>query len=75
MVTQHRAIRLSNPHDATRLRRRALWLEVATACWNLLEGIVAVAAGMAAGSVALIGFGVDSFVEVSSAVVRWLALS
>lgn len=47
-------------------------LEVATVGWNVLEGIVAVAAGTIASSVALIGFGVDSFVETASgAVVGW----
>jgi hypothetical protein len=37
--------------------------------WNALEGIVAVAAGLAAGSVSLIGFGLDSGIEVSTAVI------
>ena len=52
--------------------RRGWWLEVATICWNVLEGIIAVTAGTASGSVALIGFGIDSFVETASAgVVGW----
>ena len=51
------------------LNRRSLWLAYATAGYNLLEGAVAVAAGAAAASAALIGFGLDSFVEVSSALV------
>lgn len=52
--------------------RRGVWLEVATVAWNIIEGIIAVAAGMLASSVALIGFGVDSFVETASgAVVGW----
>jgi divalent metal cation (Fe/Co/Zn/Cd) transporter len=47
-------------------------LERLTVGWNVLEGVVAVAAGMAAGSVALVGFGVDSAVEtVSGAVLLW----
>jgi len=37
--------------------------------WNLLGGILSIAAGAVAGSVALIGFGVDSFVEAASAIV------
>jgi divalent metal cation (Fe/Co/Zn/Cd) transporter len=37
--------------------------------WNALEGIVAVAAGLAAGSVSLIGFGLDSGIEVSAALI------
>lgn len=51
------------------LNRRSLHLAYATAGYNLLEGIVAVAAGAAASSTALIGFGLDSFVEVASALV------
>ncbi|WP_031166194.1 cation diffusion facilitator family transporter [Streptosporangium roseum] len=51
------------------LNRRSLHLAYATAGYNLLEGVVAVAAGAAASSAALLGFGLDSFVEVSSALV------
>jgi divalent metal cation (Fe/Co/Zn/Cd) transporter len=51
------------------LSRRSLWLAYATAGYNLAEGLVAIAAGTAASSSALIGFGLDSFVEVSSAMV------
>ena len=47
-------------------------LQIATVAWNVLEGIIAVAAGIVAGSVALTGFGVDSFIETASgAVVGW----
>jgi cation diffusion facilitator family transporter len=49
------------------LHRRALWLEYFTVGWNMIEGVVAIGAGIIAGSVALIGFGVDSSVEVISA--------
>jgi cation diffusion facilitator family transporter len=49
------------------LHRRALWLEYFTVGWNVIEGVVAIAAGLLAGSVALIGFGVDSSIEVISA--------
>lgn len=49
--------------------RRARWLNAATIVWNGLEGIVAVAAGIAAGSVSLIGFGFDSGIEVSAALI------
>lgn len=52
-----------------RLLRRGLLLAGASVGWNVLEGIIAVAAGTEADSVALIGFGVDSFIETSSAVV------
>jgi divalent metal cation (Fe/Co/Zn/Cd) transporter len=50
------------------LHRRALWLEYFTVGWNVIEGVVAVGAGLIAGSVALVGFGVDSSIEVISAV-------
>jgi divalent metal cation (Fe/Co/Zn/Cd) transporter len=51
------------------LNRRSLHLAYTTVGYNLLEGVVAIAAGAAASSTALIGFGLDSFVEVSSALV------
>lgn len=52
--------------------KRGLRLEYLTVGWNVVEGIVAVTAGIAAGSIALIGFGVDSFVEtISGAVIIW----
>jgi divalent metal cation (Fe/Co/Zn/Cd) transporter len=56
----------------TGLRRRALALEFVTIAWNLLEGVLAIVAGLLAGSVALVAFGLDSSVEVfASAVVVW----
>ena len=45
------------------LLRRGLILAVVTVVWNILEGVVAVSAGLLSNSVALIGFGIDSFVE------------
>jgi divalent metal cation (Fe/Co/Zn/Cd) transporter len=54
------------------LNRRSLHLAYATAAYNLAEGVVALTAGAVASSTALIGFGLDSFIEVSSAaVVIW----
>jgi divalent metal cation (Fe/Co/Zn/Cd) transporter len=51
---------------------RGLWLEYLTVGWNIAEGLIAVGAGLAAGSIALVGFGVDSFVEsISGAVLIW----
>lgn len=44
-------------------------LEYLTVGWNVVEGIVAVSAALAAGSVALLGFGIDSFVECASGLV------
>jgi len=46
--------------------RRGLWLEYLTVGWNSLEGIIALVAGFAAGSIALVGFGFDSIIEVTS---------
>lgn len=54
------------------LLRRGLRLEYLTVGWNLVEGVVAIAAAVAAGSVALLGFGIDSFVEsASGSVLIW----
>jgi divalent metal cation (Fe/Co/Zn/Cd) transporter len=54
------------------LVRRALRLEWLTVGWNIVEGVIAVGAALAAGSVALLGFGIDSFVETASgAVMLW----
>jgi divalent metal cation (Fe/Co/Zn/Cd) transporter len=54
------------------LRRRGLLLEYATISWNVLEAVIAVWAGLAANSIALIGFGLDSLIEVFAAgVVVW----
>jgi hypothetical protein len=50
------------------LYRRALRLEYFTVGWNVIEAVVAIGAGIIASSVALVGFGVDSGVEVISAV-------
>jgi cation diffusion facilitator family transporter len=50
-----------------RLQRRGVRLEWFTVAWNVAEALVAVAAGVAAGSIALIGFGVDSGIEVVAA--------
>src|SRR5205823_9260504 len=56
------------------LRRRGDALEGLTVGYNALEGVVAIAAGLAAGSVALTGFGIDSVIEVASGVVLWRRL-
>jgi cation diffusion facilitator family transporter len=50
------------------LHRRGLRLEWFTIGWNVIEAVVAIGAGVIVGSVALIGFGVDSGIEVISAV-------
>jgi divalent metal cation (Fe/Co/Zn/Cd) transporter len=47
-------------------------LEYFTVVWNTLEGLVAVLAGIVAGSISLVGFGIDSFIEVTSgSVLLW----
>jgi divalent metal cation (Fe/Co/Zn/Cd) transporter len=54
------------------LRRRARRLEYATILWNVGEAGLTIGLGIAAGSLALIGFGADSLIEVfASAVVVW----
>ena len=48
-------------------RRIGLWLVAATMAYNVLEGVVAVWAGLEARSIALVGFGLDSFIECAAA--------
>ena len=59
--------------DARQLiAERGKRLEYFTIGWNTLEGLVAVIAGAMAGSISLLGFGIDSFIEVTSgAAVLW----
>ncbi|MEK7234868.1 MAG: cation transporter [Elusimicrobiota bacterium] len=51
------------------LLRHALRLEYFTVDWNIIEGLIAIAAAVAAGSIALLGFGIDSFIETTSGMV------
>ena len=56
--------------------RRGRNLEYLTIGWNSLEAVAAVTAGVLAGSVALVGFGIDSVIEVSSgAIILWRLFS
>ncbi len=55
--------------DRARLGRRAQLLAGASVSYNLIEAVIAIAAGLVAGSVALVGFGLDSVVEVSSGLI------
>lgn len=58
--------------DRGAIVRRGRLLAWFTIAWNALEGIAGIAAGIAAGSIALIGFGVDSYVEVfAGSVILW----
>jgi divalent metal cation (Fe/Co/Zn/Cd) transporter len=79
-MTAEHAICHHCDHDAADARAalrstqlaRALRLEYLTVGWNLVEGIVAISAAVVAGSVALLGFGIDSFVEsASGSVMIW----
>lgn len=67
-------VSVSAPAPARRvvLQRRVRMLVAATITYNVVEAVVAIAAGAAASSIALIGFGLDSVIEVSSAAaVAW----
>src|ERR1700745_1663657 len=58
--------------ERTAVVRHGRRLEYFTIGWNALEGAVAVIAGWLAGSVSLVGFGIDSFIEVTSgSVLLW----
>jgi len=60
------------PERRTLLARRVRWLVAATITYNVVEAVVAIAAGTTASSTALVGFGLDSVIEVSSAAaVAW----
>jgi len=64
----------SRPTDDRRhtLQRRIKWIVTATIAYNLIEAVVAITAGTVASSAALIGFGLDSTIEVlSAAAVAW----
>jgi len=74
-VTNSRAVQ-----DVAELRaaatRRGRWLQYVTIAWNSLECVAALIAGFLAGSIALVGFGFDSAIEVASSLaalwrLRW----
>lgn len=60
---------LTAPTTRTEAVVRQKWLTAATIGWNCVEGVVAIVAGVVAGSVSLIGFGLDSGIEVSAALI------
>jgi len=61
-----------DPPRIRALRRRIRWIVAFTIAYNIVEGIIALIAGGVASSAALIGFGLDSFVEVlSAAAIAW----
>lgn len=58
--------------DRASIARHGRRLEYFSILWNVLEGLVAVIAGLMAESISLVGFGIDSFIEVTSAsVLLW----
>jgi cation diffusion facilitator family transporter len=58
------------------LHRRALRLEWLTTSWNVIEAVIAIAAGVVSRSIALVAFGADSLIEVLSSVgVLWRLLT
>ncbi len=58
--------------DRQAVARRGKNLEYFTIAWNTLEGLIAVIAGALAGSISLVGFGIDSLIEVTSgSVLLW----
>ena len=58
-----------DPAERSRLGRRAQLLAGASVAYNSAEAVIAITAGAVAGSTALVGFGLDSVVEVSSGLV------
>lgn len=65
-------VRVLGPIRKRQLQRRIRWAVAATITYNVIEAIIALAAGTVAASTALIAFGLDSIVEVlSAAAVAW----
>ena len=64
-----------SPADAERLTRQGLRLARFTVAYNLIEGAVAITAGLLAGLVSLVGFGVDSGIESAASVLVGLRLA
>lgn len=65
----HSTAFVADPVRRRQLARRAQLLAAASASYNVIEAVVAISAGLVAGSVALVGFGLDSIVEVSSGLI------
>ena len=68
-MTTHVHPHAGSEADRRRLGRLAQVLAGASVAYNVVEAVIAIAAGVVAGSVALVGFGLDSVVEVSSGLV------
>jgi len=68
----HAAAYVEDPARRMVLGRRAQLLAAASVSYNVIEAAIAITAGLVAGSIALVGFGLDSIVEVSSGlIVLW----
>jgi divalent metal cation (Fe/Co/Zn/Cd) transporter len=67
-------VRRPAPGEREAAVARARLLNRVSLAWNALEGIVAIAAGLAAGSVSLLGFGIDSGIEVAAALILFWRL-
>ena len=66
----------ANDRSSFAIVRSGRRLEYITIVWNSLEGLIAIGAGLLAGSIALVGFGFDSVIEVSSgAIILWRLVS
>jgi divalent metal cation (Fe/Co/Zn/Cd) transporter len=65
----HTATYVEDPTRRRQLGRRAQLLAAASVSYNLIEAVIAITAGLVAGSIALVGFGLDSIVEVSSGLI------
>ena len=62
----------SGSHERAALVLRGLWLNYFTIAYNVVEAVVSLVAGVLAGSVALVGFGLDSVIEVTaSGAAQW----
>jgi len=61
--------------ERSRLLDRGVRLEILTIAWNVIEAIVAIGAGLAAGSIALVGFGLDSVIESISGIALYRRLA
>ena len=72
-VELQRRLPATPPPDRTALERRARFLAWGGNAWHFIEFAIAVGAGIAAGSVALIAFGIDSVIEaLAGGVIVWL---
>jgi divalent metal cation (Fe/Co/Zn/Cd) transporter len=68
MTNASSTVAVLTPSERAALVRRGLRLNYLTITYNTLEAVIAIAAGLVADSVALLGFGIDSVIEVTSSV-------